>query len=165
MTRLRPLRNLRSGEAAVRGLSDGDAGAGRGRFAGAVATWLAALAILVQAVVPDFAMAARHGDRQKAGIAVALHSVLPDQGAAPLRYSGCAPAADEQPPASGHRPEELCAFCIVQGLHGAPAGAGIGLSVPIRYREVVVGDRPGVHPPRLFLAASKPRAPPSAGRA
>lgn len=165
MTRLRPLRNLRSREAAARGRSYRDAGVGWGRFAGAVATWLAALAILVQAVVPDFAMAARYGDRQKAGVAVALQSIVPDREAASLRYSGCAPATDEQPPADGHRHEELCAFCIVQNLHGAPAGGGIGLPVPIRYREAVAGDRPGVHPPRLFLAASRPRAPPAAGRA
>lgn len=165
MTGFHPLHDLRSRTAAVRGRSDGGTGVGRRGFAGAVAPWLAALAILVQAVVPDFAMAARHGDWRKAGIAMALRSLLPDREAAPLRYSGCAPATDEQPPADGHRHEELCAFCIVQNLHGAPAGGGIGLPVPIRYREIVAGDRPGVHPPRLFLAASRPRAPPAAGPA
>lgn len=143
---------------------------GRGRFAGAVASWLAVLAILVQAIVPDVAMAARDADRQKAGIAAALiaaalDDVVPDQGPAPLRYSGCAPAADEQTPASRHPHEELCAFCIAQSMQGAATGAGIGLSVPLRYREAVAGDRPGIHPPRLFLVASKPRAPPDAARA
>ncbi|MBP2232618.1 hypothetical protein J2847_005949 [Azospirillum agricola] len=165
MTDFCPLRVLHSGKAAVYGLSGGETVSGRRRGARVVAAWLAVLAILVQTLVPDFAMAARDAARQKAEIALALQSVLLGQEAVQPHAGGCAPASDEQAPVRGHQHEELCAFCLALNTHGTPANAGIGLCLPVRYRALVVADRPGIEPLRQFLAGSKPRAPPTNAQA
>ncbi|MCW2237963.1 DUF2946 family protein [Azospirillum canadense] len=118
-----------------------------------MAVCLAVLAILVQTIVPDFAMAAR----QQAPVVAAQHVQHalhhhPDGAAWPAKSA----------PADRHPHEELCAFCLALNTHGTPTHPGAELAVPVSYAAAVVLAQPGIRPPQLFFVGSGPRAPPAA---
>nr|WP_281416008.1 DUF2946 family protein [Azospirillum rugosum] len=117
------------------------------------------MAILVQTIVPDFAMAARNAARQKAE-AAASHQVQHTHHAHHQHHEGTA-QPDTPALADRHQHEELCAFCLALNTHGTPAHPGADPAVPVSYAATVVLAQPGIRPPQLFFIGSGPRAPPA----
>lgn len=130
--------------------------AGRRRFVALAAV----LAILVQTLVPNFAMASmgRIGGQPAIGVSDLLTGAQDD-----LRGSWCGILPDDggtQPPgAAAH--DAPCAFCLAQSASALP---------PDRVAGIVVFDRTGppdrpatpTNPPSLqFLSTLSPRAPPA----
>ncbi|WP_448204879.1 DUF2946 family protein [Azospirillum sp. sgz302134] len=125
-----------------------------------MAAWLAVLAILVQTIVPDFAMAARNAARQQATAATAQQIHHADH-----QHRDGAAQPGKPAPADRHQVEDVCAFCLALNTHGTPPHPGAELAVPVSYTTTVILARPGIRPPQLFLVGSGPRAPPSAEQA
>ncbi|MCW2241481.1 DUF2946 domain-containing protein [Azospirillum canadense] len=120
-----------------------------------MSVWLAVLAILVQTIVPDFAMADRNTARQTTEAAAAHH--------ADHQHHDGSTEPNKPAPAEQHHHEELCAFCLALNTQGTPMNGGLGLATPVHYTVAVVPERPGIRPSQLFHFGSKPRAPPSTG--
>ncbi len=161
MTRVRPIRDRHFGRTAPSGVAGRRLAGRRGRVSAGgwagITAWLAVLAILVQTIVPDFAMAAGNAARRNAEVATPHHHVL-------HRYHDGSAEPDTPAPADQHQHEELCAFCLALSTHGTPTNAGAGLTAPVCYSAALVPEQPGIRPPQLFLVGSKPRAPPAPDR-
>lgn len=124
--------------------------------------WLAAVAILVQTVVPDFAMAARDAAQSRAALYAALgichYDPQVEQAVdVPHKPAPASPVNDQR----GDR----CPFCMALGAHALAADLIIELPVPGRFDIAELPIPPGLRPPTLFLTSLHTRAPPLSGQA
>lgn len=132
-----------------------------------VLAWLAILAILVQTIVPDFAMAARAagyriGNAVEAAAAHDCHqeSGEPELGAGSGMQMPTGAAHSPQAPAGGDDHGAVCPFCLALGTHGLITEPGGKLPVPAFHYAVAQPQEAGVRPRLLFLTCLHPRAPP-----
>ncbi len=123
--------------------------AGRSRLFG----WVAVLAILIQTLLPDFAMAARVSAPDRAGAV----------------FDGLCLANPAPPGASSDRPAPAlagqggtCVFCLALSAHGLAPASGVE-PVPLLYGETVaVMPGAGLPPWSKERTGPSPRAPPGA---
>lgn len=126
--------------------------------------WMAMIAILIQTIVPDLAMAAWTSaawqGRDRDGEAIAAYAlVAPDHSDI---MAGCGPASPEDPakPAGAHDHGGSCAFCLALSAHALAPGDTVGAMAFAHPRPIGASDPAGIVPRALFLARHCPRAPP-----
>jgi hypothetical protein len=109
--------------------------------------------LVLQAVLPEFVMAARAAVQASSAGSHAEH-------AAP---GGPAPVGDERP-GPGHRHDEDCPFCLARAIHPPlpPVHAAAPFVPAAAGRVVPVWSLPAVRA-RLVRTEARPRAPPPSG--
>lgn len=125
--------------------------------------WMALIAILVQTILPDFAMAARVG-RAQTDPTLALHALVTVEQSRAVAGCGAIwedPNGSDQP--TGAREHGgPCAFCLALSAHALPPDDAAGTAAFARFQRVGVLDGRGVARSALFRPRHAPRAPPTA---